>query len=59
MPSVSSGRATTVYSVGEALARKPDCARCGLPYHKHNIGALVACPIIATYLPKDPTHAQP
>jgi uncharacterized Zn finger protein (UPF0148 family) len=31
---------------------KPDCAVCGLPYHRHNIGNHVLCPIIATYRPK-------
>src|SRR5690348_1468599 len=30
---------------------KPDCARCGQPYHRHNIGSMTTCPIIATYTP--------
>ncbi len=41
----------TVYSVGEAIRRKPDCALCGMPYSQHSGGAPNVCPIIPTYRP--------
>jgi len=33
------------------VERKPDCAVCGQPYYRHNVGAVTTCPIIATYRP--------
>ena len=37
------------------MAAKPDCALCGQPYHRHNIGSITTCPIVATYRPLSPT----
>lgn len=38
-----------ILSRDSGMELKADCARCGHPYHRHNIGAVTTCPIIATY----------
>ena len=40
------------------MTEKPPCAVCGQPYHRHNIGAMATCPIIATYRPTPATDVS-